>query len=160
MPSRTQSILLGSLVVALLSTSYLGLINVVCCAGVIIGALVTVWHYTDTHELTIPAGQGASMGLAAAFIGAIIALILNFVLIKIGIRSDQFMLDAMLDAFGDSMPDEQYDDLLEQRNRPVTFGSYFIEGVLGVIVSAVMGAIGGAIGAAVFKKGTVEDEGF
>ena len=58
MPDKQQSIILGGIVAGILSTSYLGFLNLLCCMGIIIGALVAVWHYTDTHELTIPSGTG------------------------------------------------------------------------------------------------------
>ena len=44
MPDTKQSILMGALVTGILSTSYLSLINLLCCLGVIAGALVAVWH--------------------------------------------------------------------------------------------------------------------
>lgn len=157
MPSKQQSIILGGVLVGLLSTSYLGLINLLCCAGVLIGALVAVWHYTTQNELTLQAGQGAGIGTMAAILGWAIAFVLNFVLIKAGIRSDQAMTQFFLDRFGQNMPPEQYDQLLDQLNQEITFGAYFINSLIGLAVSALFGAIGGAIGAAVFKKGPVEE---
>jgi len=152
MPSKQQSIILGGLVAGLLSTSYLGMINFLCCAGVIVGALVAVWHYTDTYELTIKAGQGAVLGLLAALVGWAIALILNFVLIKAGIRSDQIITQFFLDRFGDSMPPEQYDTLVDQMESPITLAGYLGNSLWGLI-SLAFGAAGGAIGAVIFKKG-------
>jgi hypothetical protein len=156
MPSKQQSILLGGLVVGLLSTSYLGLINMLCCAGVIIGAVVAVWHYTDTNQLTITAGQGAVMGLLAAIVGWLISLVLNFVLIKAGIRSDLVISQFILDRFGDNMPPESYDQMVDQMNANITIGSYLLNAVWGVLFSVVFGAVGGAIGAVIFKKGVDE----
>ncbi len=154
-PEKTQSILLGGLVVGLLSTSYLGLINMACCAGVIIGAVVTVWHYTDTYELTIKAGEGASLGAMAAVVGGLIAMVLNFILVKMGIRADQAIAEFMLERFRENMPPEQYEEAIEQLNQPVTIGTYLKSQWYGasLIIYAVFGAIGGVIGAALFKKG-------
>jgi hypothetical protein len=153
MPSKQQSILLGGLVVGLLSTSYLGLINMLCCAGVIIGAVVAVWHYTDLNQLTITAGQGAVLGLSAAIVGWLISLVLNFVLIKAGIRSDLVISQFILDRFGDSMPPESYDQMVDQMNADITLGGYLLNAIWGVLFSVVFGAVGGAIGAVIFKKG-------
>jgi len=152
MPSKQQSILLGGIVAGLLSTSYLGLINLLCCAGVIIGALVAVWHYTDTHKLTIPAGQGAVIGLLAGLVGTVISLMLNYILIEMGIRSDQAITQFILNSFGDSMPPEQYDAMAEQMNSEMTLSAYMANGLFAAVISLVFGAIGGAIGASVFKK--------
>ena len=153
MPDQKQSILLGALVTALLSTSYLGFINCLCCAGVIIGALVTVWHYTSTNQLTIPAGKGAVMGLIAAIIGSIIALFLNYVLMQMGLGTSEIVMSFIIENFGENMPPEQLEELREQMRTGQTIGAYLINGVIGVVVSAIFGAIGGAIGAAIFQKG-------
>jgi len=156
MPSKQQSIVLGGLVVGLLSTSYLGLINMLCCAGVLAGSIVAVWHYTTTHELTVSAGEGATMGALAALMGAAIAMVLNFALIKAGIRSDLVFNEFILNRFGDSMAPEQYDAMVEAMEADITIGKYLLSGLFGLAVSAVFGAIGGAIGATIFKKGTEE----
>lgn len=153
MPDKKQSILMGALVAGILSTSYLSLINILCCLGVIAGALVAVWHYTDSNELTIPTGTGAGLGAMAAIGGALIALVLNLVLIQVGIRHDVAVTEFMLNSFGDSMPPEQVEAMEAQIEAPFAFGPYMLNGLIGFAVSAVFGAIGGAIGAKVFKKG-------
>ena len=96
MPDSKQSILLGALVTGLLSTSYLSYINLLCCLGVIAGALVAVWHYTDTNELTIPTGKGAGLGAMAAMGGTVIAVVLNLVLLQMGIRHDLAAVEFMV----------------------------------------------------------------
>ena len=154
MSPKGQSIFIGGIVVAVLSTSYLGLINLLCCAGVIIGAMAAVWHYTSENELTIPAGEGAVMGLSAAALGVVLATIINFILIKMGIRHDLMISEFILGQFGGSMPPEQVEAMEEQMTQPVTIGAYLVNGLIGIVVSVIFGAIGGAIGAAVFKKGT------
>jgi len=153
MPSKQQSIILGGLIAGLLSTSYLGLINMLCCAGIIIGALVSVWHYTDTNELTIKAGQGAVIGLLAALVGWAVSLVLNYILIKAGIRSDRDLSQFRLDRFGDSMGEEGVERIVEQMNTEITLGKYMLSALWGVLLSAIFGAIGGSIGAVLFKKG-------
>jgi len=153
MPDSKQSILMGALVTGLLSTSYLSYINVLCCLGVIAGALVTVWHYTDTNEITIPTGKGAGLGAIAAIGGSIIALILNFVLIQAGIRHDLAIVEFFVNSMGDSMPPEQLEEMERQLEAPFAIGPYFLNGLLGMAISAAFGAIGGVIGAKVFKKG-------
>ncbi|GIV58505.1 MAG: hypothetical protein KatS3mg042_1418 [Rhodothermaceae bacterium] len=155
MPDKQQSILLGGLLVGLLSTSYLGLINMICCLGVLIGSVVAVWHYTSTYELTIPAGEGATIGALAAVLGGVISLVLNFVLMKLGIRHDLVISQFMLERFAESMPPEQLDQIREQMSQPVTLGTYLKQAWYGagLIITAIFGAIGGALGAVMFKKG-------
>jgi hypothetical protein len=153
MPDTKQSILLGALVTAILSASYLSLINMLCCFGVIAGALVAVWHYTDTNELTIMTGKGAGMGALVAIIGGLFALVINLALIQMGIRHDLAMVEFMVSSFGDSLPPEQIEGMEAQLDAPFNVGLYLLNGLFGLFVSAIFGAGGGAIGAKVFKKG-------
>ena len=158
MPSKQQSIILGGVVVGLLSTSYLGMINLLCCAGVLAGSLIAVWHYTTNNELTLRSGQGVSLGVMAALLGWAIAFVVNFALIKAGVRSDLAISQFILDRFGDSMPPESVDQMIDQMEQPITLGMYAINSLLGVVFSVIFGAIGGAIGAAVFKNGDEDEE--
>ncbi len=154
MPDQKQSLILGSAIVAVLSTSYLGIINCLCCAGVIAGAMVSVWHYTTNNELTISAGSGASMGAIVGLVGTLIAMILNLALVKMGVRSDLAVTNFIINQFGDSIPPDSLDQMIEQANSPVTIVSYIKSAWVGLIVGPLFGAIGGIIGASVFKNGT------
>lgn len=149
--------------VGLLSTSYLSFINILCCAGVLTGAMVAVWHYTSTNELTLSGSQGASLGVQAALAGFAIAFVLNFVLMSLGIRHDLAVAEWSLNTFGDNMQDAQLEQLEEQLNTPFSLGFYLkttilsMNGAIGIAATAAFGAIGGAIGAAAFKNGPEED---
>lgn len=156
MPPKSQSVFLGALVAGVLSTSYLGFINVICCLGVIIGALVAVWHYTSTHQLTIAGGVGAGMGAMVGALAAVIAGLLTLVLVPLGIDSSAAVTDFVLETFGDQMDTEQRRQLQEQAEASRTPGAVIMGTVLSALVYAVFGAIGGAIGAALFKKGGPE----
>lgn len=152
MPNRTQSVLIGGLVAGLLSTSVLGVINLFCCAGVIIGAIVGVWHYTEEHQVTIPSGQGALIGALCGVVGAVVAGVLNQVLIAIGLDFAQAMQESMVQNFGLSA--DQLEQMRQmQRGQQggvlwAVFGTLF-----NMVLFAVFGALGGAIGASVFQKG-------
>jgi hypothetical protein len=125
----------------------------------ILAGALTVWHYTSTNELTIPAGKGALMGLTAAALGAFAAIFLNFLLIKMGIRADRAIVEAIISMFGDNLPPDQVDTMQDELDQPVRFGKHFLNGLIGVVVGAIFGAIGGVIGAAMFKRGPVASEG-
>lgn len=153
MSPKAQSILLGAAVVAVLSTSYLGLVNCFCCAGVIAGAMVAVWHYTENNKLTLSTGEGVMIGVAAAAIGAVVSLILNFLLTGIGLGSEEMIRQFALEYLQDMVPPEQLEEIEEQMATPASAGAYFVNGLCGVVIYVIFGAIGGAIGAAVFKKG-------
>ena len=151
MPSKTQSILVGGLVVGLLNTSVLQVTAVLCCAGVIIGAMTGVWHYTTTYDLTISAGQGVLIGVGAAALGAVIAGILNYVLALAGLDVlTQLMMDFVENA---NLPPDQVEMIREQTTTSQGLSAVLLGIATNAVVFVIFGAIGGAIGASVFKRG-------
>jgi hypothetical protein len=157
MHEKQQSVLVGGLAIALLSTSYIGLINCFCCAGIILGAMFGVRHYTSLHGITIASGEGATIGALAGLLGGVIAFFLNLLLAAIGLDANEAIMNVMLSIFRDYMPPEQYETFMEQRERSPGAGEYVFNFFLGITVSSIFGAIGGAIGAALFKKGESEE---
>ncbi len=159
MPSKTQSIILGGLVAGLLSTSYLGILNIACCAGVIIGALVGVWHYTNEHSLTIKPGQGAAIGALVGITAVVVSSLLDLLMGMLGLPTAQELgqqFQQMI-AGGDLTPEqkEQIEAANEQFNTPM----FKVIGMaIGAAVFSAFGAAGGAIGAALFKKGGAAPE--
>lgn len=153
MPDAKQSFILGGLITGLLSTSYLGYINMLCCLGVLIGAVVTIWHYTDTNELTISTGTGAKYGVFSALIGLGIAFVLNLILMKMGINHETAINDFIIAKFGDNMPPEQIEAMEAAANQTKTAVDYVKGLAIGSLAFSAFGAIGGAIGAKMFKKG-------
>ncbi len=153
MPSKTQSIIIGGLVAGILSTSYLGFINMLCCAGIIIGAVVGVAHYGKTYGIAVPSKDAVLMGVAIAIFATILSSILNYVLALAGIRADQAISQLMMDSFGANMPPEQLDEMNRQMNRPVSLGMFFgVQFLIGLVVTSLFGAAGGAIGAAYTRR--------
>lgn len=153
MPNRTQSVLVGGLVVGILSTSVLSFINILCCAGVIIGGVVGVWHYTTTHQLTIRSEQGALMGALAGATGAVLAVVLNQLLIAIGLDFGMANTGEFMQQFGQELSPEQRN--LVERFQSGQLGLLLTIGatLFNMVLFAIFGAIGGAIGASVFQKG-------
>ena len=83
MPDKNQSILMGiaiavvvTLLIQILTQQLLtgmasSIMGIFGCLLSFALAAVPVWHYTETHKLTIPAGAGAGMG-AITLIGALV----------------------------------------------------------------------------------------
>ena len=121
--------------------------------GVIAGAIVAVWHYTDTNELTIPTGQGAKMGVFAALIGLLVATVLNFILMKAGINHETAFSEFIINKFGDQMPPEQLEAIEEAMTKEKTILDYVKAIGMGAVAFSAFGAMAGAIAAKMFKKG-------
>lgn len=163
MSGKFQSILLGALLTGVLSAAYfvisfsgasqiMGI--VACCVVPTVGALVAVWHYTTTNSLTIPAGEGAVIGLSASLLGsAVISNVLVFALSLIDIVPHPFDVEAIVaNAERQMIEQGQEQEVIDQS---VEFTRNFFWAFVGVFtgVYALFGAIVGAIGANVFKKG-------
>ena len=158
MASKLPSILIGALVYAVVASiggilsatgggaQYLG--GALACIAIILGSAGAVWHYTSTHRLTIPAGQGAALGAGAGVVGAIVGWILNQILVAAGIVPDPIEA-ARRQLEGQGMTQEQMEMAMQWTERFT--GPLGI--VAGVIFAVVLGAIFGAIAALIFKKG-------
>ena len=166
MPDKNPSILLGASVYAVLSliTAFIAMnsgtggqyaSSALCCLIAISVPAITVWHYTSTNQLTIPAGTGAGLGALAIVIGGLVSYAIQKVLQLIGaFPSDDEILDRTRDQLLDQgMDPAQVDQTMEM--------SQMFTGFVGVLISlaiaAVIGAIAGAVAASIFKKGPVEE---
>ena len=162
MPSKSQSVLLGAAVAAVLTLVNLFvatgggqagqyLSSLVCCLTAVAGAGVAVWHYTKTYSLTIPAGTGAGLGALAVAGGYLVAYVVGEVLQAVGaLPSDAEVMErSRQQALDQGMDPAMVDQSMQFAE--------MLQGPLGAVVSvvllAVLGAVVGAIAAAVFKKG-------
>ncbi len=163
MQGKSQSILLGALVAALLGiilsyvaqlNQYLGLF--VCCIPGIVAGLIAVWHYTDAEQVTLRAGQGAQLGAISAAIGSIISSLVVLLLQQVGLmRGTEEQLEIqrqqMMEQGMDPAQIDQALGFAESMTSPPAMAGFML---VGILVAALIGAIGGAIGANLFKKGT------
>ena len=167
-PSKNPSIAVGLAVYVVLglvaafitfsggmATQSLG--GVLSCLVGLAAPVVAVWHYTSTHALTIPAGQGAGLGAITSAVGAVIAGLLSWALQQVGVfPSNEEIMEQTRDqliAQGNMSP-EDVDAMMG------AMGGFADNVLLSVgvnaVIGAVVGAIAGAIAAAVFKKGDAE----
>ena len=91
MPSKSSSILLGVAVYAVFSliigfiainggqtAQYL--VSALCCLAALLGPALTVWHYTSTNAVTVPAGTGAGLGAITILGGGLVNYVISRVL--------------------------------------------------------------------------------
>ncbi|MEO0559720.1 MAG: hypothetical protein AAF170_16230 [Bacteroidota bacterium] len=166
MPSKTQSILVAAVVGAVLSVltqflassgggvQYVG--SALGCISIIAVPLIAVWHYTNTHRLTLNAGSGAGLGAMASIASGLLGYIIAFGLQAVGVLPTQEEIIAAQreDLLSQGLTAEQIDQAMgfaTAMTGPVGI-------IVGLVIAAVVGAIVGAIGASVFKKGTADDE--
>lgn len=166
MPNKTPSILLGAAIyaVASLIVSFIAInggtagqyiTSVLCCLVAILVPAVAVWHYTNTYQITIPAGTGAGIGALAIVIGGVISYAIQKLLQVVG----AFPSDAeIMERTRSQMLDQGMDPA--QVDQAMQMGEMF-QGIAGfalnLVIAAVIGAIAGAVAASIFKKGGVEE---
>lgn len=161
MPTKWTSIIVGGLTYALLGLLIQFLFQAggvaagaLSCLVILSAGLVAVWHYTSTHGLTIPAGQGAGIGAAAGAVGALVAGILGQLFISLGVLPDPIEA-ARRNLESQGLTQEQIDQGLAFAEN---FSNPIIGIIIGLALAAIIGAISGAIGAVVFKKGGHGDD--
>ena len=138
MTPRQQSILVGAVVTGMLSTSYLGLINTICCLGVIVGGIVTTQQYV------------------ARTAGAVLSALFDVMLRPLGLDSQavqQNLQEQLMQSMGNQgMSPEMMQQM--QGDAPGLLSAMGIALLLmNVVLFAIFGAIGGALGTALFGEG-------
>lgn len=154
MTPRQQSILVGAVVTGVLSTSYIGFINVLCCIGVIIGGLVTVQQFASRTGGPVGSGDGAVLGALAGAGGAVVQSVLDQALRPVNLDS-RSISQGMMDSMMQGMEGQQgMPQMMEQMQQGGGGGvMMFLFGlVFSVVLYAIFGAIGGAIGSALFGE--------
>jgi len=158
MTSRQQSVLVGAAVTGILSTSYLGFINTLCCLGVVIGGAVATQQYASRTGGPVESGDGAVLGALAGAGGAVLAALFDVVLRPFNLDS-QSIQQGLQEQLMQGMNGEQgmSPEMMQQMQGEgpgllSVMGLAFL--LLNVIVFAIFGAIGGAIGAAIFGDET------
>lgn len=167
-PSKQSSIIFGVVVAALLgaissliATQLVGstFASLIPCLIAIIPAFIAVWHYTNTHQISISAGEGASLGAMVMVIGSILSGLLNLGLQAIGLTPTQAEIKALAEATVEKQWKDQglSPEQIQQSKEMMSSMDWIYNPLLGIIsgivIGLVIGAICGAIAATIFKKG-------
>lgn len=149
MTPRQQSILIGAVVTGVLSTSYLGLINFICCLGVIIGGVVAVQQFVDRTRTSVESGDGAVLGALAGAGGALFAALFDQALRPFNLDSQSISQD-MMQNFMQVEGQQMSPEMMQQFQGGGSATMILMGLAIGIVVNSIFGAIGGAIGAAIF----------
>jgi len=150
MSTKQRAVFIGAVVTGILSSSYIALINVFCCLGVIVGAVVTAQQLAATTSGPVETGDGALLGAGSGALGAVISQLLDFVLNPLDLGS-RAVAETMLQFAQSLQPDNgqmPMDQMMQQADQG--FFAMLVSLAFTMIIFAIFGAIGGAIGAAIF----------
>jgi hypothetical protein len=154
MPSRTRSIFLGGVVAAVIAVIFSVvqipfLSGCMGCLAYLAAGLVAVWHYAESHTLTVLGGTGAGMGAGAGVVAGVVVSLLTFALWTTGLIPSPTESIEQAIATG-VLPAGQAEAARGIVGSPAFYVGY---AVLFAVIGAIFGAIGGAIGASVFERG-------
>jgi hypothetical protein len=149
---RYQPVLLGGLFIGVLSAlPIVSAANFCCCLWVVVGGMLSVYLLQQNQPEPVDAGSSALSGLLAGVIGALIYVVLSFVMLSV---SGDMMEDQVRQAIENSpqIPAEVRDRILG-----LFTGGRLVWLIAGVSlpVYGVAGMLGGLLGLAVFKKKVV-----
>lgn len=154
-PDRLMPALYGGLVIAGISAiPGLNLINVCCCAGILLGGFLAVLFYKQdlTPEMDPLTSNdcvrlGALAGLIAAVAGTMISMVVMLVFGNIALD----MMMRIIHRLNVELP-ENVDQMIQQgMEERISFFGFVFSLFLNVIVDVVFATLGGLIGWSVFK---------
>jgi len=129
-----------------------------CCVIPTAGALLATWHYTSANALTIRAGDGAMIGLAACILGNFVSLVLSLLVSYTGLMPSPFDVEAVIEMTQQSMVDRGSSQAEIDQAIGFMREFYFVFVIVAVVAYGVLGAVAGAIGASLFKRGEPDME--
>ena len=159
-PNRLMPVIFGALVMTLISTfPLINLINVLCCAGIMLGGFAGVFFYNkqirDTSiELTTK--DGGIIGLLSGIISAILVSGINLLMVLFSDVNPITEAYALLEKFGQQLPQEVNETMDKFSDEFNKYGFSPTLSILSLIINLVIyplfGAIGAMIGVSIIKK--------
>jgi hypothetical protein len=147
--SRLQPALLAGVFIGVLSALPLvNMGNCCCCLWVVAGGALAAYLRQQSTPFSVPASEGALVGLMAGFFGGIAAVVLSIPMRMITGPIEQQMIDGVL-ARNPDIPVELR-NILEQANAQSAFRA--VQAVITLVVYTIFGMLGGLLGVAMFSK--------
>ncbi len=159
-PEKFTPALYGGIIIGIISSvPFLNFLNCLCCAGVIIGGILSVYFYKQNFTSEMPpftSGDCLNVGLYAGIIGAIIATALSAVfLILFGNVVGEFILEYLRSA-DIELPEETFEAIEKAFSQQLTFISILTDLVVSLILYSLFGLLGGIIGYNIFKPKQID----
>jgi hypothetical protein len=156
-PSKLLPALYGGVIMGVISAvPFLNLLNCLCCAGIMVGGLMSVFFYKNDLTPSMPSltsSDGLQLGALAGVFGAIVGTILHALTLAAfgGVGSETVM--QILRSFGDQMPPQVLDQIesLMQHSGGFSGLSILWTFLTSIILDPLFGLLGGLIGYSLFK---------
>lgn len=159
-PSQFTPVIIATFIMVFISLfPILNLLNMICCAGIILGGAAGTFYYARQLEkigMAVQNKDGVMIGLLAGIISAIIYVIFSTLIIMVTKQNPVEMIYKMTDMYGVKMPPESekmlktiYD---EYNQRGFSFVTMGIDLFTRIVTHCIFGPVGGLIAASIFNK--------
>ena len=159
-PSKFTPVLISSFLMVFISIfPVLNMLNLLCCAGIILGGAAGTWYYARQLE---KAGQfvqnkdGIMIGLLAGIISAIVYVIFSTTIMMIAKQNPVELVYKMTEQWSFSIPPESekmlrtvYEDYQKNGFSPIMIG---VELFSRIVSHCIFGPIGGLLVASMLNK--------
>ncbi|MCC6866447.1 MAG: hypothetical protein IT280_09855 [Ignavibacteria bacterium] len=159
-PNKFTPVIISTFVMVFVSLfPVLNLINLICCAGIILGGASGTWYYARQLEKAgefIQNKDGIMIGLLAGIISAIIYVIFSTTILMLSKQNPVEMIYKLTEQYKFSIPPESekmlhsiYEDYQNNGFSPFMIG---IELVSRIFSHCIFGPVGGLIVASIYNK--------
>lgn len=140
----------------LFTSSFLAYFNFLCCLGVVVGGVMSVWHFTRTQHVAIPPGEGAILGGGSGFVSFVLIMLIEFAVGQsFGAGPESWSPETLQDM--DLSPEmRRYAETRTQSS--VSTGWFILSTAIAAVLHSVFGAFGGVLGAPLFQNGEGDSE--
>lgn len=149
MESRLQPALFGGLFIGVLSAlPFISAANCCCCLWVVAGGVLATYLRQQNSPYSIPASEGALVGLLAGFVGAIVFVIVSIPVQALTGPMQQQWIEGMMSNNPDIPP--EFRDMVERASAGNAYRAVSI--IFTFVIDVIFGMLGGLLGVAIFKK--------
>lgn len=159
-PSKFAPVLVSSSIMIILSLfPVLNLINLICCAGIVIGGAAGTYFYArqlDKIGQTVQNKDGIMIGLLSGIISAIIYVIFSTLIMMLSKQNPVEMVYEMARQYGIGIPPES-ENILKQISEDYSKNgfSFFMIGaqlISTMVSNCIFGPLGGLLAASMYNK--------
>lgn len=148
---KLQPALLGGLFIGVLSAlPFISAGNLCCCLWIVTGGALASYLAQQNTPVPIGPGDGATLGLLAGTIGALVHLAISVPVAIVMAPVQRVMMERLLEQVQDVPPEVR--DLIEQIEPAV--GGFAFMFVVMLILGGIFATLGGFLGAILFRKTT------
>lgn len=155
MSEKLKAAAIGGVILGLLSAiPFVNVVNVCCCAWVLLGGALAVMFYVKKSPTPVTIGEGAGIGALAGLIGAVINLVIGLPLSLLTGNAFAGLISTLMAKANPEQAEVMQRALERQMNMSIAerLIAQIPFALIGFCVVVVFATIGGLIGVPIFEK--------